>query len=310
MILTVTPNPALDVTYTLDAFVPGESHAVSDIRERAGGKGVNVAAVLARFGYAVGATGPLGGPLAGAFAAAVSARGVTADFVASPVPVRRSTTVVTGQQATVLNEVGAEQPEQVWDALEARVHQLAPGDVLTVSGSMPPAAPLDLVARLVRDARDCGAWTVLDVRGAALRVALEEHPSLVTPNAAEAQETTGCADPVQAAAALAAAGAGAALVTCGAAGVILHLPRRPVLRAKVPVPISGNPTGAGDALTAALASRLDGAPDLPTDERWWAATLRWAVAWSAAAVLQPVAGIVDPADAQRLLSTVVLEEIR
>ena len=38
--------------------------------------------------------------------------------------------------------------------------------------------------------------------------------------------------------------------------------------------------------------------------------LRRGVAWSAAAVLQPVAGAVDPADVDRLLPTVEIEEIR
>ena len=61
---------------------------------------------------------------------------------------------------------------------------------------------------------------------------------------------------------------------------------------------------------APLAADLDGIADLPTGRDDWAAVLRRGVAWSAAAVLQPVAGAVDPADVDRLLPTVEIEEIR
>jgi tagatose 6-phosphate kinase len=64
--------------------------------------------------------------------------------------------------------------------------------------------------------------------------------------------------------------------------------------------LSGNPTGAGDALVAALAAGLaDGSP--------WARMLPEAVTWSAAAVLQHVAGEIDPHDVARLAPEVLVE---
>ena len=69
----------------------------------------------------------------------------------------------------------------------------------------------------------------------------------------------------------------------------LPLGRAPV-RARLREPLSGNPTGAGDALVAALAVGLEAADDWPTT------AARRAVAWSAAAVRQPVAGEIDPDD--------------
>lgn len=47
MILTVTPNAALDVTYGVDSLRPNTSHRVGTAHRRAGGKGVNVPRVLA-----------------------------------------------------------------------------------------------------------------------------------------------------------------------------------------------------------------------------------------------------------------------
>ncbi len=65
--------------------------------------------------------------------------------------------------------------------------------------------------------------------------------------------------------------------------------------------IAVNPTGAGDACTAAIAAGL--AAGLP-----WPEMLATAGAWSAAAVLTPVAGDVDAADVARLGPRVRVEE--
>lgn len=50
MIVTLTPNPAIDQTYRVPRLAPGASHRVEAPRRRAGGKGVNTAAVLAQTG--------------------------------------------------------------------------------------------------------------------------------------------------------------------------------------------------------------------------------------------------------------------
>ena len=57
MIVTVTLNPADDVTYEVASMNPGEEHRVSRVRRRPGAKGVNVAAALAQLGEPVVATG-------------------------------------------------------------------------------------------------------------------------------------------------------------------------------------------------------------------------------------------------------------
>ena len=73
-------------------------------------------------------------------------------------------------------------------------------------------------------------------------------------------------------------------------------------RGRLAQPLHGNPTGAGDAAVAALAAGL--ATHAPAHD-----LVRAAVAWSAAAVLQPVAGHVDPADIDRLTGQVQIEEL-
>src|SRR5687768_15218596 len=80
MILTVTLNPALDLTYRVDALVPHGTHRVAEVAERPGGKGLNVAAVLHALGEPVLATGLLGGGTGNRVTALLAAEGVPAAF--------------------------------------------------------------------------------------------------------------------------------------------------------------------------------------------------------------------------------------
>jgi tagatose 6-phosphate kinase len=61
LVVTVTPNAALDHTLYVDALRPGRRHRVRAEHEQAGGKGVNVARVLAGLGVAVRSVVVLGG---------------------------------------------------------------------------------------------------------------------------------------------------------------------------------------------------------------------------------------------------------
>lgn len=168
MIVTVTCNPAIDVTYEVDAHLPGAVHRVDTVRERPGGKGVNVAAVLTSLGEDVVATG-----LADAdFGAAVAATGIRADFVPTLPRVRR-TTVVQAGETTSFWEPGPvlTDPARATRALVAKVEDLLAGaTAVVVAGSLPPGMDPSLPARLAADA---GVPAVLDVSGRALAVAAD-----------------------------------------------------------------------------------------------------------------------------------------
>lgn len=319
MIVTVTPNPALDITYRVAGLVRGESHRITEVVERAGGKGLNTAGVLTTMGHAALAVAPVGSPALEAFGADLSARGIEHVLVPTRTPTRRSVAVVDDSgAATLLNEVGSPLPDDVWTDLLTAVRGAAAAPfarVLTVSGSLPPQAPPDIVRTVVAEAHRAGLAVVLDVSGPQLLSALEAGPEIVKPNRSEAAATLGRGegDDLPAAAlarALASSGARAAIVSDGAAG--LALATGPLaLRAWLERPLQGNATGAGDAATAALAADLDSGGALSTtapDATAWREALARAVAWSAAAVLQPVAGSIDPTDVDRLLPAVQIQE--
>lgn len=307
MIFTLTPNPAIDITYAVPRLHVGESHRVSITGHHAGGKGLNVAGVLACMSVEHVAIAPVGERHRDFFEVDTAQRGVRLRVVDSPVTTRRSVAVFSADGlATVLNEQGAPQPPQVWEELTDIVRSSCrPGDVFTVSGSLPPETPDDAIVTLCTVAAEAGAELVVDGRGRWVTQVLKVAPAFVKPNESEAAAMTGIVDPVEAAHALVAAGAWASLVSRGADGLILVTATGRVIEARPRTPGSGNATGAGDALTAAISAGLDGTP---RDEIDWPAVLRVGVAWSAAAVRQTVAGVVDGADVEALLDDVDIIE--
>ncbi|MFJ9518143.1 1-phosphofructokinase family hexose kinase [Kitasatospora sp. NPDC101801] len=303
MILTVTLNAALDVTYFVDALVPLASHRVDEVHERAGGKGINVARVLGALGCPVTVTGLVGGATGALLRRELGTAGLHDSLVPITGDSRRTVTVVSRRDgdATVFNETGPVVQPGEWRAFTDRYALLVrDADVVVLAGSLPPGLPEDAYAQLVTTAAAAGAVTVLDTSGPPLLAALAAGPDVVKPNAAELAAVTGQPDTVLAAAALRALGASVVVASSGPDGLLAITPDGS-WQAAPPAQLSGNPTGAGDACVAALAAGLAvGAP--------WPEVLREAVALSAAAVPCPVAGDFDTAIYHRLRTTVPVEE--
>lgn len=315
MIVTLTPNPAIDQTYRVPRLAPGASHRVEAPRRRAGGKGVNTAAVLAQTGVPHCCVSAVDTTVQTWWQDDLSHRGIRAATVpiAGSFRTRTSTAIVSDDGgATLLNETGAPIGSQGWQDVAEQVQSQLAGQpatsVLTICGSLPPQAEGPLL-ELVRRARSAGHAVVVDGSGLWLRHVSTLGPELVKCNQQEAQASTGEQDPWLAATQLLADGAQGVLISLGADGVLLHLEagtrtwhgRHPRWRARPGRELHGNPTGAGDAATAAVAMTLTTAQPDPGP------MLRAVVATSAAAVLQPVAGEVDPTDVQRLASGVLVE---
>jgi tagatose 6-phosphate kinase len=302
MILTVTPNVALDITYQVDRLVPGSSHRVRTVAERAGGKGVNVAGVLHALGHATMVLGFVGSGSAAAVTADLDRAGLAQELIAVDGPTRRSIAVVDlgDGAATLLNEPGPPVPAASWAALEATLAAKLPGAAaLVISGSLPPGTDDDACGRLLRLAAGHRVTTLVDAAGAALLRAAEAGADVLKPNSGELLAATGRAGVAAAAAELRRRGAGAVVVTLGADGMAAFTADG-TWRAAPPERVAGNPTGAGDAAAAALAAgAVAGAS--------WPDRLRDAVALSAAAVSQPTAGSFDPCRYRGLVHRVVVE---
>lgn len=299
----LTVNLALDITYEVGELVVGHAHRVGAVRQRAGGKGVNVARVARQLGYDVLALGFAGGATGDVVSADLEAAGISSLLTPIRGETRRSVAVVdTGAgDATVFNETGPVVSGDEWRALSDRMPWGRLG-VLVCSGSLPPGLPGHAYAELTATARRHDVPAVVDTSGPALPAAAKSG-GVVRANAAEVREAleTGL-DVVEGARRLTAMGARAAVITDGADGMVAVAGDR-AWRALPPRKVSGNPTGAGDACTAVVAMAVaDGNED-------WPGVLRSAVAASAAAVLTPVAGDIDLDAYERWLPAVTIQDL-
>ncbi|MCI0141130.1 hexose kinase [Arthrobacter bambusae] len=299
-VITVTPNPAIDLSYHVAGITPGASHRVAAPLSRAGGKGLNVARVAHQLGHPVLALAPSGGAAGAEFAAELRSSGVPHRLIPVAADTRRSIALVdtVGGETSIFNEEGSPLQPSEWQALAAAVVDALHIDnpdgqsagVLVGSGSLPPGAPADFYPALVRLAHDAGIPAVVDTSGPGIVAAARAGADLLKPNNHELLEATGESSLDVAARRLIALGAKTVLVSAGAEGMLAFHDAAPggYWSARLPEPLSGNPTGAGDAGVAAAAVALaDGITDIPT-------ILRRATAWSAAAVLMPAAGEISP----------------
>ncbi|MFI6850321.1 1-phosphofructokinase family hexose kinase [Kitasatospora sp. NBC_00085] len=304
MILTVTLNTALDVTYRLPEVRRHGSNRVREVTQQAGGKGVNVARVLAALGHAPVVTGLTGGAVGRAVREDLAAAGLHDELVEVAGETRRTVAVAEERDGdtTIYLEPGPVVSPEEWQGFLAHYGRLLPGAaVVVLSGSLPRGVPADAYRQLVERAGVDGIPALLDADGPALLHGIQAGPAVVKPNLHELAEATGARDPLEGAESLRAAGAGAVVASLGPDG-LLACTAGGRWQARPPGRFLGNPTGAGDSAVAALALGLAAGAA-------WPDRLRHAVALSAATVLAPQAGRFEAGAYHRLLSLVRVEEI-
>jgi|GEM_PF-54774 len=353
MIVTVTPNPALDLTWHVASLTVGHTHRADAGQARAGGKGLNVARVAHAQGADVLAVTTTGGATGEEFAAELASSRVPHVLVPVEASTRRSIALVDEAlgDTTVVNERGVAPSDAEWQTLRDAVARAlaagatavpapgapapgapgapapgapaagdergadtpdvgriprerptsgvsAPGPdspgarVLVISGSLPPGIPNDALPDLIRLGRDAGALVIADTSGPALLAAADAGAAVLKPNEHELRDATGLDDPIDGARELIRRGARLVLLSLGADGMLAVTPSASgdvdVLHARLGEVLAGNPTGAGDAAVAACAVLMDAGIHDPDP------ILRRATAWSAAAVLMPLAGEIHP----------------
>jgi len=317
VIIVVCLNPALDVTHHLDAVDWGGVNRPRAVRARPGGKGLNVARTLHALGVDVLVLGLAGGITGAGVETALRERCVPAAFTPVGGETRRTFSVVDDSRVTAFYEPGPAVSEEEFARFRRGYEQALDGAAAVVlSGSLPPGLADSTYATLIETAAAAAVPAVLDTHGEALRRGAAAGPAIVKPNLTELAALAGpaassaLAPPADGAAVLATApaaagqlrGAQAVVVTLGPDG-LLAATGDGCWRARATAAVTGNATGAGDAVAAALTHGL--VLGRPWDER-----LRHAAALGAATAAAPVAGEFRRQDYLDALSAVTVEEVR
>ena len=295
-ILSLTLNPALDLTVRLTRLEPGEVNRSEAMITHAAGKGVNVAQVLADLGHQVTVGGFLGEDNPQAFEMLIARRGFTDAFIRVPGETRSNIKIAEQDgRVTDVNAPGPLVSEQAQQALLEQLARIAPGhDAVVVAGSLPRGITPQWFQSLLQQLKNLGLKVALDTSGEALRAGLNAGPWLIKPNTEELADALGHA--TDAVSQLHRQGVEHVVVSDGAAGVSWYSPDT-ALHATPPKVTVASTVGAGDSL---LAGMLHGLLNGDTPEQ----TLRRATAIAAMAVTQIGFGITDEAQLETLQSGV------
>ena len=291
MILVVSLNPALDITHEVASVDWAGVNRPCTVHVRPGGKGINVARILRALGAEVTLLGLAGGSAGSELVDRLAGSGIKLSMTRIGGQTRRTFTVVDAGrgQAALFNEPGPAAGEgELAEFYFQYEKAVAACSAVVLAGSLPRGVEHTAYAELIKAAGPVP--TILDTSGAALAFGAAAGPTLVKPNLAELAAVAG-RDLVQDAAIEAAArelGARAVVVSLGADG-LLAVDGDQAWRARPGEHVSGNATGAGDAVVAGLADGLVRGLD-------WPRRLRHAAALGSAAVSSPVAGEYAVAD--------------
>jgi len=191
MIYTVTISPAIDYVVHLPSMRDGATNRSTGEEYYFGGKGINVSVVLHELGIANKALGFIAGFTGKALDEGLKEQGIDTDFITLDNGITRINVKIKAGKETEINSQGALPQEKDFALLEEKIHGLARGDILVLSGSVPAGTPPDLYASFCAIAEEAGAETVVDTRGEQLMNALMYEPFLVKPNQTEIREIFG-----------------------------------------------------------------------------------------------------------------------
>ena len=278
MILTVTPNTALDEVLEVEHYVPGERLPIIRQTECISGKGTLASAFAVDLGAQSVSLAFAAGENGRTLARLLRERGVRADFS----PAR-------GETRRILVIVDQKRQVQTWLVPEAlRVTRSGERDLekraalwlpkagwLALCGSLPTGCSPHLYLRLTQRAHANGVPVLIDSRGAPLAHALAAQPEVVRLNKAELEQTLGqqisnLPAVLAALRRLLAEGIQLAVCSLGADGAVA-VTNEGGWRSVPPTIRQRSSAGSGDAFTAALVVWRERGAD-------WPEALRWAVA--------------------------------
>lgn len=310
MILTVTPNTALDRIEIVPSLQPGKVLRSTSLTLSPGGKGVNVARAIKNLSGEAACAGFLGGYTGRQHAQLVSRENLPATWTWIDGETRAAIVIVDEEsgETTVINEAGPSVTSADWERLQADALKLSEEtEAVCLSGSLPLGLKPEYFGELVRVLNQARRRVWVDSSGSALRAAVQARPAVVKVNGFEAagllgwREIQDVSTALQAAQTIQQSGMSQVVLTLGKLGAVLasdagvwfaHPPDIKVIC----------PIGSGDAFLGGLVlAWLNQNPDPEA--------LRQAVAAGSANALSVGGGQFSRQDFERILANTTVKKL-
>ncbi|MGI9328542.1 MAG: 1-phosphofructokinase family hexose kinase [Pseudomonadales bacterium] len=312
-ILTVTLNPALDITTAVDRVGSGTKLRCETPRFDPGGGGINVSRAIKKLGGDSRAVAAIGGAVGKTFRSLLEDEGITAHWIGIDGATRESFVVhehSTGLQYRFVLPGPEWHEETGLRALEEILRLIGPGDYVVASGSLPPGLPDTFYSDLATQVSQAGARPLFDTSGRPLKLLSQQaaHPSAVhVMDEIEACQLVGCTtleieDARSLACKMVTSGAvGVAVITLGARGA-LAISHDQGWQVAPPLVKVDSKVGAGDSFMAALTLGLSASWSLRE-------ALIYAMAAATSAVMTPATELCTKASTDALRGAVTSASI-
>lgn len=195
MITSISLNPSIDRTLTVEQFTPGGLNRVISRSDIAAGKGINVALTVSALGIDAECIGFMYRDSASLFEKRLMVNSTAYDFIWCEGSARTNIKVFDRSAGVIteLNESGRDvDPADLDKMVDLVVRHAENSDFLILSGSMPPGCPKDYYRTLINAVEGLGCRCVLDADGERLKFGLEARPFMIKPNRYELEMMTGC----------------------------------------------------------------------------------------------------------------------
>jgi len=261
MITSVSLNPSIDRTLTVEGFKPGGLNRVISKSDVAAGKGINVALTVSGLGLDSECIGFMYQDGASQFEKRLMLNSTPYDFIWCEGSVRTNIKVFDRSAGiiTELNESGMTVAEaDLSRMVDLVVRHAEDSDYLILSGSLPAGCPQDYYRTLIHAVEGLGCRCILDADGERLKYGLEAHPFMIKPNRFELETMIGrrldsVSDIREAAMRYIDMGIEVVAVSLGAEGAVITNGSETLFAPRVNIEVKGT-VGAGDAMVAGLAA--------------------------------------------------------
>lgn len=255
MIYTITFNPALDYVVNAPDLKAGAVNRTRGEKILAGGKGINVSAVLNNMGVENTALGFIAGFTGSEIERILTTQGCKTDFIKLRDGFSRINIKLKSDTETEINGQGPDIPSEAVDALYKKLDALTDGDTLVLAGSIPSSLPNSIYCEIMEYLSGKKLNIAVDATGDLLVNALKYKPFLVKPNNHELGEIFKTElktrdEVVPYAVKLREMGARNVLVSMAGEGAVFAGEDGEILTSDAPKGKLINSTGAGDSMVA------------------------------------------------------------